>query len=48
MELILKDLTVKSVKKDQIIKKTNYTFKDKNITFCFGISGKILRDLLFM
>lgn len=46
MELILKDLSVKSVKKDQVIKKVNYTFKDNCITYCYGISVKVLRDLL--
>jgi energy-coupling factor transporter ATP-binding protein EcfA2 len=47
MEIILKDLKVKSVKSDKKINNVNYVFKDNSINFCYGLSGELIKDLLY-
>lgn len=46
MELILKDVSLKTEKINKNLINANYTFKE-GITFCNGLSGKILKELLF-
>ena len=48
MEIILKDLVCNSTKNDKKLNKINYTFKENSINFCFGLSGKLIRDLLIL
>ena len=48
MEIILKDLVCNSTKNDKKLNKVNYKFKENSINFCFGLSGKLLRDLLIL
>lgn len=47
MELIMKDLSVRSLKDYQRLNRVDYTFKSGQMTFCYGISGALFRDLLF-
>lgn len=46
MELILKDATYKSIKKDNNLCNLNYTFKE-GVTFMYGLSGSCLKHLLY-
>ena len=46
MEIILENLKYESSKIDENLNNVNYTFKN-SITFCSGLSGKIIKELLF-
>lgn len=46
MELILNNVSLKTDKNSKNLININYTFKD-GITFCNGLSGKVLKELLF-
>ena len=46
MELILKDVYLKTDKVNKNLINVNYSFKE-GITFCNGLSGKVLKELLF-
>ena len=46
MELILKDVCLKTDKINKNLINVNYSFKE-GITFCNGLSGKVLKELLF-
>ena len=48
MEIVLKDLCCKSSKVDKRINNVSYVFKESSINFCGGLSGKLLKDLLFL
>jgi energy-coupling factor transporter ATP-binding protein EcfA2 len=46
MELILNNLSCKTIKTNKNLNNVTYTFKN-GITFCSGLSGKLLKELLF-
>src|SRR5574344_1163362 len=46
MELILDNVSLKTDKCNKNLNNINYTFKS-GITFCNGLSGKVLKELLF-
>ena len=47
MEIIMKNLSVRSLKDYQKLNHVDYVFKDSAITFCNGLSGALIKDLLF-
>jgi hypothetical protein len=47
MEIVMKQLSCKSVKADHNLKKVSYVLESNKVTFANGISGRLIRDLLF-
>jgi energy-coupling factor transporter ATP-binding protein EcfA2 len=46
MEIVLKELSLNSLKEDENLKDVNYVFKE-GITFCYGLKGIVIKELLF-